>query len=49
MDGPAGRTPEQARDRMTAYRNGWVRGGAAPGAAAPTTTALRPRTEGDHS
>ncbi|MFD9220674.1 nitrate- and nitrite sensing domain-containing protein [Streptomyces sp. NPDC060064] len=30
------RTPEQVRDRMTAYRNGWTRGGgAAPGTAAP--------------
>ncbi|MGW1491320.1 sensor histidine kinase [Streptomyces sp. NPDC002402] len=29
------RTPEQVRDRMTAYRNGWTRGGgAAPGTAA---------------
>ncbi|WP_406424440.1 ATP-binding protein [Streptomyces sp. NBC_00873] len=52
MDGPAERTPEQARDRMTAYRNGWVRGGgAAPGTAAPrrTTTELRPRSEGDQA
>ncbi|MGW7328638.1 sensor histidine kinase, partial [Streptomyces sp. NPDC054840] len=23
---PPGRTPEQARDRMAAYRAGWVRG-----------------------
>ncbi|TXS39262.1 ATPase, partial [Streptomyces sp. or43] len=40
-DTAAHRTPEQARDRMTAYRAGWVRGGgAAPGspAAAPGTT-----------
>jgi hypothetical protein len=30
------RTPEQVRDRMTAYRNGWTRGGGAePGTAAP--------------
>jgi signal transduction histidine kinase len=52
MDGPAERTPEQARDRMTAYRNGWVRGGgAASGTAAPhrTTTELRPRSEGDRA
>ncbi|MGW1091895.1 sensor histidine kinase [Streptomyces sp. NPDC002596] len=52
MDGPAERTPEQARDRMTAYRNGWVRGGgAAPGTMAPhrTTTESRPRSEGDHA
>ncbi|MEU0836168.1 ATP-binding protein [Streptomyces sp. NPDC005969] len=52
MGGPAERTPEQARDRMTAYRDGWVRGGGvASGAVAPhrTTTALRPRTEGDQS
>nr|WSW64925.1 nitrate- and nitrite sensing domain-containing protein [Streptomyces sp. NBC_00995] len=44
------RTPEQARDRMTAYRAGWVRGGgAAPGppAAAPATTQSRPLSEGD--
>lgn len=46
----AHRTPEQARDRMTAYRAGWVRGGgAAPGAPAtvPGTTELRPLSEGD--
>ncbi|MFE7392252.1 nitrate- and nitrite sensing domain-containing protein [Streptomyces sp. NPDC057582] len=52
MDGPAERTPEQARDRMTAYRNGWVRGGGtAPGTTAPhrTTTEPRPRSEGDHA
>ncbi|MFE7324063.1 nitrate- and nitrite sensing domain-containing protein [Streptomyces sp. NPDC057565] len=52
MVGPAERTPEQARDRMTAYRNGWVRGGgAAPGTTAPhrTTTEPRPLSEGDHA
>ncbi|MEV7404621.1 nitrate- and nitrite sensing domain-containing protein [Streptomyces sp. NPDC091267] len=39
----AGRTPEQARDRMTAYRAGWVRGGgSAPGATEPSLP-----TEGD--
>ncbi|WP_326674116.1 sensor histidine kinase [Streptomyces sp. NBC_01257] len=46
----APRTPEQARDRMTAYRDGWVRGGGtAPGAPAPvpTTTEPRPSGEGD--
>ncbi|MFJ8888317.1 nitrate- and nitrite sensing domain-containing protein [Streptomyces sp. NPDC102402] len=58
-DGPApavGRTPEQARDRMTAYRDGWVRGGgdgpgkdprarSAPGSASP----FRRHTEGDQT
>ncbi|MFE5097509.1 nitrate- and nitrite sensing domain-containing protein [Streptomyces sp. NPDC056638] len=46
------RTPEQARDRMTAYRNGWVRGGGtAPGTSSsrPGTTYPRPRSEGDHA
>jgi hypothetical protein len=42
------RTPEQVRDRMTAYRNGWTRGGgAAPGTAARGMAAPRtpaPRT-----
>ncbi|MFI6950377.1 nitrate- and nitrite sensing domain-containing protein [Streptomyces sp. NPDC050422] len=49
-DTAAHRTPEQARDRMTAYRAGWVRGGgAAPGAPAtlPGTTESRPLSEGD--
>ncbi|MFI7361695.1 nitrate- and nitrite sensing domain-containing protein [Streptomyces sp. NPDC050149] len=49
-DTAAHRTPEQARDRMTAYRAGWVRGGgAAPGSpwAAPGTTEPRPLSEGD--
>ena len=49
-DTAAHRTPEQARDRMTAYRAGWVRGGgAAPGspAAVPGTTEPRPPSEGD--
>ncbi|WP_371601897.1 nitrate- and nitrite sensing domain-containing protein [Streptomyces sp. NBC_01220] len=49
-DTAAHRTPEQARDRMTAYRAGWVRGGgAAPGspAAAPGSTEPRPLSEGD--
>jgi hypothetical protein len=42
-DGPAHRTPELVRDRMTAYRNGWTRGGGSvPGPAAPGT-------EGDHA
>ncbi|THA77602.1 sensor histidine kinase [Streptomyces sp. A0642] len=49
-EAPARRTPEQARDRMTAYRAGWVRGGgASPGApaAAPSTVRHRPPSEGD--
>lgn len=49
-DTAAHRTPEQARDRMTAYRAGWVRGGgAAPGAPAvpPGPTEHRPPSEGD--
>ncbi|MGW7358456.1 nitrate- and nitrite sensing domain-containing protein [Streptomyces sp. NPDC054802] len=42
-DGPAERTPELVRDRMTAYRNGWTRGGGSvPGPAAPGI-------EGDHA
>ncbi|MFF3957059.1 nitrate- and nitrite sensing domain-containing protein [Streptomyces sp. NPDC001890] len=43
-------TPEQARERMTAYRNGWLRGGGTvPGTSAPRPDATdpRPRTEGD--
>lgn len=55
-DSPVERTPEQARDRMTAYRNGWVRGGgAAPGTPAPrprrniTEPRPRPGSEGDHA
>ncbi|MFC9243725.1 nitrate- and nitrite sensing domain-containing protein [Streptomyces sp. NPDC057136] len=41
---PAERTPEQARDRMTAYRNGWVRGGGpAPGHTAPQAAPARHR------
>ncbi|MET7643232.1 nitrate- and nitrite sensing domain-containing protein [Streptomyces sp. NPDC005426] len=49
-DTAARRTPEQARDRMTAYRAGWVRGGgAAPGtpAADRSTDERRPPSEGD--
>lgn len=53
-DTSAGRTPEQVRDRMTAYRAGWVRGsgsasGADSGTSAPEsdTTEPRPPTEGD--
>lgn len=42
-----GRTPEQARDRMTAYRDGWLRGGG-PSPGGPTT-ATRPPTEGDQA
>ena len=46
------RTPEQARDRMTAYRAGWVRGsGAAPGNGPAGRSAPAPpfrrHTEGD--
>ncbi|WP_406864866.1 nitrate- and nitrite sensing domain-containing protein [Streptomyces sp. HUAS MG47] len=38
-DGRGERTPEQARDRMTAYREGWARGGGAvPGARRPLGT-----------
>ncbi|MFF0290963.1 nitrate- and nitrite sensing domain-containing protein [Streptomyces sp. NPDC005262] len=53
-DTPVERTPEQARDRMTAYRNGWVRGGGtAPGTPAPrrnlTEPRPRPGSEGDHA
>ncbi|WP_405669316.1 nitrate- and nitrite sensing domain-containing protein [Streptomyces sp. NBC_00055] len=53
-DAPVERTPEQARDRMTAYRNGWVRGGGtAPGTPAPrrniTEPRPRPGNEGDHA
>lgn len=42
---PTERTPEQARDRMTAYRNGWVRGGGAAGGhpASPAVPAARHR------
>ncbi|WP_329204347.1 nitrate- and nitrite sensing domain-containing protein [Streptomyces sp. NBC_00683] len=48
---PVERTPEQARDRMTAYRNGWVRGGgAAPGRSTPgPASGIRPYTEGDQA
>ncbi|MFE7357284.1 nitrate- and nitrite sensing domain-containing protein [Streptomyces sp. NPDC057543] len=55
--GPPERTPEQARDRMTAYRNGWVRGGGTvpgtsdsrPGTTTADTSDPRPRSEGDHA
>ncbi|WP_405667649.1 nitrate- and nitrite sensing domain-containing protein [Streptomyces sp. NBC_01166] len=49
-----GRTPEQARDRMTAYRDGWVRGGGrAPGSnssgrSAPVSP-FRRHTEGEQT
>ncbi|MFE7749558.1 nitrate- and nitrite sensing domain-containing protein [Streptomyces sp. NPDC057428] len=52
----AGRSPEQARDRMTAYRDGWLRGGgSAPGKNRRGPTADRPvspfrqYTEGDET
>ncbi|MFD9998606.1 sensor histidine kinase [[Kitasatospora] papulosa] len=47
-------TPEQARDRMSAYRAGWVRGGGAPpgspaeGRSVPVSL-YRRHTEGDRS
>ncbi|MFF8610517.1 nitrate- and nitrite sensing domain-containing protein [Streptomyces sp. NPDC015346] len=42
----AERTPEQVRDRMTAYRDGWTRGGgAAPGTRRPLGTGFD--SEGD--
>ncbi|MFE6974141.1 nitrate- and nitrite sensing domain-containing protein [Streptomyces sp. NPDC057682] len=47
---PAPRTPEEVRDRMSAYRAGWLRGGgSAPGAPepAPRVPAPRPLSEGD--
>ncbi|MFE3517501.1 nitrate- and nitrite sensing domain-containing protein [Streptomyces sp. NPDC059166] len=49
---PAARTPELARARMTAYRDGWVRGGGTlPGAqsppAVPAPAPSRTHTEGD--
>ncbi|TWF90809.1 signal transduction histidine kinase [Streptomyces brevispora] len=49
-DASAERTPEQVRDRMTAYRAGWVRGGGfgpETPAPPPRTTEPRPLTEGD--
>ncbi|MEV5266981.1 sensor histidine kinase, partial [Streptomyces werraensis] len=39
------RTPELVRDRMTAYRDGWTRGGGRPPGASRGTA--RPSTEGD--
>ncbi|MCO4696247.1 nitrate- and nitrite sensing domain-containing protein [Streptomyces sp. RO-S4] len=44
-DGPDDRTPERVRDRMTAYRDGWTRGGGRPAGTARGTA--RPSTEGD--
>ncbi|MFJ2420397.1 sensor histidine kinase [Streptomyces brevispora] len=49
-DASAERTPEQVRDRMTAYRAGWVRGGGfgpETPAPPPRTTEPHPLTEGD--
>ncbi|MEV3987461.1 nitrate- and nitrite sensing domain-containing protein [Streptomyces sp. NPDC049837] len=45
-DHPAGRTPEQVRARMTAYRDGWTRGVAVSGTTPDPRTRTRPR-EGD--
>ncbi|QGZ52218.1 HAMP domain-containing protein [Streptomyces sp. QHH-9511] len=46
VQGAAERTPEQVRDRMTAYRDGWTRGGgAAPGTRRPLGTGFD--SEGD--
>ncbi|MGW4160948.1 sensor histidine kinase [Streptomyces sp. NPDC004788] len=45
-DAPGERTPEQVRDRMSAYRDGWRRGGgAAPGI--PGTSGVPRRTLGN--
>ncbi|MFF0431308.1 nitrate- and nitrite sensing domain-containing protein [Streptomyces sp. NPDC004327] len=39
VDAPETRTPEQVRDRMSAYRDGWRRGGgAAPGTSSTSST-----------
>ncbi|QGV76976.1 sensor histidine kinase [Streptomyces ficellus] len=43
-DEPAGRTPEQVRARMTAYRDGWSRGAAGHGPAPTPTPTPAPRT-----
>ncbi|MFF8833243.1 nitrate- and nitrite sensing domain-containing protein [Streptomyces sp. NPDC015131] len=44
-----GRTPEQVRARMTAYRDGWTRGTRGPAPAPTAEPRPRPRTrEGDH-
>lgn len=48
--GADGRSPEQVRDRMAAYRDGWVRGGGRlPGVVAPVTTTERPVPGSDSS
>ncbi|MFJ9347961.1 nitrate- and nitrite sensing domain-containing protein [Streptomyces sp. NPDC101237] len=44
------RTPELVRARMTAYRDGWARGGGRqPGRATPEHDHATDRTEGDHA
>ncbi|MGW5333207.1 sensor histidine kinase [Streptomyces bauhiniae] len=43
----AGRTPEIVRDRMAAYRDGWVRGGRRPGRLAPAPATGSDSTEGE--
>ncbi|MEU8522761.1 sensor histidine kinase [Streptomyces sp. NPDC048577] len=44
------RTPEQVRDRMTAYRDGWERGGGAvTGARRPLGTGFGSESEGEHA
>ena len=47
-EGRGERTPEQARDRMTAYRDGWTRGaGAGPGTRIPRAGFGTDGSEGD--
>ncbi|MEU6663415.1 ATP-binding protein [Streptomyces sp. NPDC046821] len=41
------RTPEEARQRMTAFRSGWIRGGGRPPGAGPGTVPDRDSTKGD--
>ncbi|GGP32231.1 sensor histidine kinase [Streptomyces melanogenes] len=41
------RTPEQVRDRMTAYMGGWARGGASRAGAAQGTATRAPETDAD--
>ncbi|WP_329436244.1 MULTISPECIES: ATP-binding protein [unclassified Streptomyces] len=44
---PDARTPEQARQRMAAFRDGWVRGGGRPPGAGSGPVPGRDSTEGD--